>query len=63
MAAPCKDCPNRHPECHGQCEAYQAYRAQRDAALAERQRESMVTDYIVKNEQRIQRRKHATRRK
>lgn len=34
MACPCRDCENREPGCHGQCGAYQAYRAARDEALA-----------------------------
>lgn len=25
MKAPCKDCEKRHPNCHSECEAYQAY--------------------------------------
>lgn len=32
MQAPCKDCENRHPNCHSECEAYQAFwRANREA--------------------------------
>lgn len=27
MNAPCKDCPDRHPNCHSHCEAYQEYDA------------------------------------
>ena len=30
LRAPCKDCPDRHPECHGRCEKYLAFRAERD---------------------------------
>lgn len=31
MKAPCKDCPDRHPNCHSECEAYQAFwRANRE---------------------------------
>lgn len=36
MKAPCKDCPDRHESCHGQCEKYQAYRKERDEMLEER---------------------------
>ena len=25
MNAPCRNCDNRHPNCHSGCEAYQAY--------------------------------------
>lgn len=27
MKAPCKNCPDRHPNCHSHCEDYQAYAA------------------------------------
>lgn len=31
MKAPCKDCEKRHPNCHSECEAYQAFwRANRE---------------------------------
>lgn len=63
MRAPCKDCPDRHPGCHGQCEAYKAFRAQRDAAIAEKQKDADVLNYVIMNEERISRRKHVTRRK
>lgn len=26
--APCKDCPNRHPACHDQCEKYLAWKVE-----------------------------------
>lgn len=63
MRAPCMDCQNRHPGCHGQCEAYKAFRAKRDAIIAERQKAAIVLDYVIKNEERISRRKHVLRRK
>lgn len=31
----CKDCPDRHPGCHGSCEKYKAQRAEYDAKKAE----------------------------
>ena len=36
MTAPCKDCPNRHPLCHAECEQYLAYKAEREARREER---------------------------
>ena len=30
--APCKDCPNRHPACHDQCEKYLAWKAELKAS-------------------------------
>ena len=26
MMSPCKDCPDRHPACHGSCEKYKEWR-------------------------------------
>lgn len=34
--APCMGCPDRTPECHGQCERYKAFQAERQAVLAQR---------------------------
>lgn len=36
VISPCKDCPDRYPGCHGDCEKYADYRAKVD-----RQRESL----------------------
>lgn len=36
----CKDCADRHPGCHGQCEKYQTEKAERDETLAEIRREN-----------------------
>lgn len=63
MRAPCMNCQNRHLGCHGQCEAYKAFRAQRDAANAEKQKDASVLDYVIKNEERISRRMYMLRRK
>lgn len=30
MKAPCKDCPNWHPNCHSECEKYKEFRNYRD---------------------------------
>ncbi len=37
MHSPCQGCPERHEGCHGQCEKYQEFRADRDAFNAARQ--------------------------
>ena len=29
--APCKDCPDRHPNCWGECDKYKAWQAARSA--------------------------------
>ena len=36
MTAPCKDCPDRHPLCHSECEKYLAYKAEREEQRMER---------------------------
>lgn len=36
MTAPCKDCPDRHPLCHSECEKYLAYKAEREEQRRER---------------------------
>lgn len=38
MNPPCKDCPNRHPGCHGSCEKYQIWRKEWEQ-LKERERQ------------------------
>lgn len=30
--APCKDCPDRHEGCHGECGKYKDYKQEREAA-------------------------------
>ena len=34
MTAPCLDCVDREPGCHGHCDGYKAWKAQFDAAKA-----------------------------
>ena len=36
MTPPCKNCPDRRTGCHGECEQYLAYRAEREAVYADR---------------------------
>ena len=31
MSSQCKECQNRAPGCHGKCEIYQQFRAEREA--------------------------------
>ena len=30
MTSPCKDCPDRSPTCHGNCESYKTYARERE---------------------------------
>lgn len=46
MKVPCKDCPDRSPECHGKCERYQEYCAEREAIKA-RKREADNADIYL----------------
>lgn len=41
MDGPCKDCPDRHIGCHGECEKHKAYCAKLDV---ERQRRKLLND-------------------
>ena len=33
LTAPCKDCPDRYPKCHTECEKYIEFRKNRDEYL------------------------------
>ena len=35
MLNPCKDCEDRHPHCHSECDLYAQMKAERDAAMAD----------------------------
>ena len=37
MEAPCKECADRRPLCHSECEAYRTFRAEKDRQCAERE--------------------------
>lgn len=38
--APCHNCPERHPGCHGKCEKYQAWKAERNKITDVKYREN-----------------------
>lgn len=47
MTNPCKrDCPDRSPTCHTECEKYRAYAAEKAAQRARRWEESQVTNAL-----------------
>ena len=46
MTAPCKDCTDRHPLCHSECERYKAFDAECQERRAKRQMELMVDDAL-----------------
>lgn len=49
MAAPCRECRDRGPGCHGRCGAYLAWRVIRSARL-KRKAEQEARDYEIKNQ-------------
>lgn len=46
---PCtQDCPDRSPECHGQCQAYKEYRARMDQRREVRRQQAADTYYSAR---------------
>lgn len=49
--APCKDCPSRHPGCHGSCETYKSWNEQhwveKNAIKAEKKKQAIIQSYMV----------------
>lgn len=46
MLSPCKDCPDRHPHCHSECEKYKAFDALCEQARKKRNLERQTEDAI-----------------
>lgn len=44
---PCYQCTERHVGCHGTCEQYAAFRAEKDKAIQKRHQEQEMKDYRV----------------
>lgn len=59
MIAPCRDCQERTPECHGRCERYRAYKESRERALQNRDRERDAEQVTVSSVYRMKRRNPA----
>ena len=38
----CKDCPDRHPGCHGHCERYKKERAEYDETMSAKRHEADI---------------------
>ncbi len=47
MKAPCKDCQDRAPHCHGGCQKYAAFKASKEAENARRRAECDSLDAII----------------
>lgn len=45
MKAPCKDCENRHPNCHAHCGEYQAFHAENARRLEAQHKANDVFAY------------------
>lgn len=45
MISCCKDCPDREPHCHGNCERYLKERAELDAMKESVRKQHIVDDY------------------
>ena len=48
MNAPYKGCRDRSPTCHGNCERYREYRAERDKISEKRYREQAVISALMR---------------
>ena len=55
MNAPCKDCPERHENCHKSCEKYKAFRALREELNAKQYREMDTVSCIFESVKRLHR--------
>ena len=44
MNAPCKNCPDRTPDCHSTCKDYKDYMIENEKIKAERRKHSRETD-------------------
>ena len=49
MRVPCLKCPERIAGCHGTCEKYLKYKAEREQAMAARSAEHMAADVAVRS--------------
>lgn len=54
--APCKDCKERHPKCHGECEKYAAFCEESKRIRAARLAESELNAYQSESYWRVKRR-------
>jgi hypothetical protein len=56
ISAPCKDCPDRTPDCHSECREYNLYRKARRDENKLRQQDSAHLEYMKVRKDRILRR-------
>ena len=53
ISAPCKDCPDRTPDCHAECREYNLYRKVRSDEKKLRKRDSAYFEYRKAMQDRI----------
>lgn len=53
MNAPCKDCQDRAPHCHGQCPKYAAFKAAKEAENARMREEYEAESTVIKSKLRM----------
>lgn len=61
MTAPCKDCQDRHEGCHGECERYKAYAAEREAINAKKREAASADGYLFAKIKKLNRTKRKRR--
>lgn len=47
MTCPCRECQERHENCHASCERYGEWKAMKDRARAARAEERFLTDAML----------------
>ena len=62
MIAPCKDCKDRSPTCHAECEKYKAYSAEIRISYDRRRMEYEVAGAVRDAQDRMHRLRGLTRR-
>lgn len=55
LHAPCKDCPERHENCHKSCKKYKAFRAWIDQINQNKAKEFQAIDATIENGKRLNR--------
>lgn len=53
MNAPCKDCTDRAPRCHGRCPKYAAFKAAKEAENARMREEYEAENTVIKSKLRM----------
>lgn len=62
-SAPCRDCGDRSPGCHGICEKYQKWRAEMDGALVDQRIRQAADDVSISSMMRMRQRLRKMRRR